>query len=392
MMMMMSAVRYEDVVTCIAHQLKCPICFEVFSHPVTLACGHSYCLQCINNHLKQSARRRECPQCRAELRTSCRLHKNVTIAAILELHGAGGPGVWDRVLTGSDEELGQDALQRRLDLLQQEIKKVESLLSESHSNIQNGRCFIRDRIRPQETPETPNVLSSSPDPEGGSPCAEESLGPPSVAQGDEVDQTVEFGSEESGARVSEDPDSLSGGTTSAAAALSAEFVSLYISPRLSHRRLVFIPQTRRVEVRSQRLRPQLGHFEASQCMAEQEFTTGRHYWDVETSACSGWAAGVAYAHLGKAERLGRSKSSWCIEWSNCRFSVWHDGSETQLKQTHPSRLRVLLDMDGGRLSFWTGADAETELYYFWVKFRGPVRPAFWLFGTKVGNALSFPGP
>lgn len=140
------------------------------------------------------------------------------------------------------------------------------------------------------------------------------------------------------------------------------------------------------------LRTQLRRFQACQWMAEQEFTTGRRYWDIETSECSGWAAGVAYAHLGHEERLGRSKSSWCVEWSSGRLSAWHDGSETQLKHTHPSRLRVLLDMDAGRLSFWSGADGEVELYDVQVEFGAPVRPVFWLFGTKSGNALSFPRP
>lgn len=176
-------------------------------------------------------------------------------------------------------------------------------------------------------------------------------------------------------------------------ALSAEFVSLSFSTHLGHRRLTFLPLRRRIEVRSSLpLRTQLRRFEACQWMAEQEFTTGRHYWDIETSACSGWAVGVAYAHLGQDERLGRSKSSWCIEWSSGRFSAWHDGTETPLKQGHPSRLRVLLDIDAGHLSFWSGADGEAELYNVQVKFTAPVRPVFWLFGTKPGNALSFPGP
>lgn len=176
-------------------------------------------------------------------------------------------------------------------------------------------------------------------------------------------------------------------------ALGAEFVPLSFSPGLGHRRLVFLPQRQRIEVRScASLRTRLCRFEACQWMAEQEFTTGRCYWDIETSACSGWAAGVAYAHLGHDERLGRSKSSWCIEWSNGRFSAWHDGSETPLKRRHPSRLRVLLDMDAGRLSFCSGADGDAELYDVQVEFRAPVRPVFWLFGTKPGNALSFPRP
>lgn len=104
MMMMMALC--EDVLTLIASHLKCPICFELFTEPVSLVCGHSYCLQCIQGHVKRSVRR-GCPQCRAELRPDCKLHKNVTICAILELQEVGGRKMWDRVLTGSEEEVHQ---------------------------------------------------------------------------------------------------------------------------------------------------------------------------------------------------------------------------------------------------------------------------------------------
>lgn len=102
----MMTASYEDIVTFVANQLKCPICFEIFTDPVTLECGHSYCLQCIKDHLKRTVRKK-CPQCRAELRPDCKLHKNVTISTILELQEVGGRKMWDRVLTENEEELSQ---------------------------------------------------------------------------------------------------------------------------------------------------------------------------------------------------------------------------------------------------------------------------------------------
>ncbi|KAK2857365.1 hypothetical protein Q7C36_005284 [Tachysurus vachellii] len=277
--------------------------------------------------------------------------------------------MWDRVLTGSDEQGG--------------------------SCLMSGRAYESSSSSSSSSSAVEGSYSSL-DCEGGRQSAENSLSLQSVPQNDEVSTNSESGKQENRVSVSKDSDTsrrFSDNGTSAAAVLSAEFVSLSFLPQKGHRRLVFTSQSQRIEVRSSlNLRTHLNRFDMSQWMAEQEFTTGRFYWDIETSSCSGWAAGVAYTHLGRDERLGRSKSSWCIEWSSGRFSAWHDGSETLLKQRHPSRLRVLLDMDAGLLSFWTGEAGEAELYSVQVEFRHSVSPVFWLFGTKSGNALSFPKP
>lgn len=176
------------------------------------------------------------------------------------------------------------------------------------------------------------------------------------------------------------------------AGLSHEFVMLSFSPQLGNQRLVFFPERRSIEVTFRNLRSQRCRFDVCQCMAHEEFSTGKHYWNVDTSRCNGWAIGVSYAHLKKDEQLGRSKESWCIEWSSQKFSAWHDNTETLLEHRHPNRVRVLLDMDNGDLSFWGLTDEEAELYSIRVEFSAPVRPIFWLYGMNKGNALSFPTP
>ncbi|XP_051982785.1 E3 ubiquitin-protein ligase TRIM35-like [Xyrauchen texanus] len=45
------------------NDLSCPVCTDVFTDPVLLSCGHSFCGQCIDNHWTSSGSR-NCPVCR----------------------------------------------------------------------------------------------------------------------------------------------------------------------------------------------------------------------------------------------------------------------------------------------------------------------------------------
>jgi Lon protease-like protein len=66
--------------------LCCPICFRLFSEPLTLRCGHSYCRACITRALS-SKPIQECPLCRDPLMLDASNAKvNVIIQKLLENH------------------------------------------------------------------------------------------------------------------------------------------------------------------------------------------------------------------------------------------------------------------------------------------------------------------
>lgn len=67
----------------------CVICLQVLEEPVTTACGHSYCMRCINSFwdTKQDDERKySCPQCRTTFRERPALQKNTLLADLLEEH------------------------------------------------------------------------------------------------------------------------------------------------------------------------------------------------------------------------------------------------------------------------------------------------------------------
>ncbi|XP_071380884.1 E3 ubiquitin/ISG15 ligase TRIM25-like [Centroberyx affinis] len=69
----------------------CSICLHLLKDPVTTACGHSYCMDCINRFWDQYERQKagySCPQCRQTFRPRPRLKRNTLLTDLLDKHKA----------------------------------------------------------------------------------------------------------------------------------------------------------------------------------------------------------------------------------------------------------------------------------------------------------------
>nr|XP_025033946.1 E3 ubiquitin/ISG15 ligase TRIM25-like isoform X2 [Pelodiscus sinensis] len=67
--------------------IVCPICLEVFTNPVTTACGHNFCMDCLQDYWDHQAVIGECPycpQCREPFSSRPRLRKNISLGEIAE--------------------------------------------------------------------------------------------------------------------------------------------------------------------------------------------------------------------------------------------------------------------------------------------------------------------
>ncbi|KAE8636972.1 hypothetical protein XENTR_v10003235 [Xenopus tropicalis] len=138
--------------------------------------------------------------------------------------------------------------------------------------------------------------------------------------------------------------------------------------------------------RKDQRRPQTPErFQVSQALSTRSFPSGRHYWEVEGSESGHWRVGVAYPSIergGFQAYIGYNNKSWCLwRWNN-NYTVVHDRKDTRLPHA-PScrRIRISLDYEAGRLSFYELSEPIRHLHAFTASFTEPLHAAFWVWGV-----------
>ncbi|XP_063786170.1 E3 ubiquitin/ISG15 ligase TRIM25-like [Pseudophryne corroboree] len=120
-------------------------------------------------------------------------------------------------------------------------------------------------------------------------------------------------------------------------------------------------------------------FQYPQVISTREFSSGRHYWDVDVSKAK-WKVGMCYPSIDKCGRqseIGYNNKSWslCMEY-NCQYLVSHDGIVDVLDDSIPcDRVRVYLDYEAGLLSFYSLCDPIRHIYTYSATFTEPLHAA-----------------
>ncbi|XP_073479549.1 E3 ubiquitin/ISG15 ligase TRIM25-like [Aquarana catesbeiana] len=113
-----------------------------------------------------------------------------------------------------------------------------------------------------------------------------------------------------------------------------------------------------------------------QVMSSQSFSSGRHYWDVDVGGSDIWIVGMCYPSIerrGEESGIGYNKKSWGLVRYNNQYYVIHDSDLIPLP-TNPSsnRVRIYLDYEARRISFYDLCDPIRHLHTFTTTFTEPL--------------------
>ncbi|KAM5158158.1 LOW QUALITY PROTEIN: uncharacterized protein ACMZJ9_009403 [Mantella aurantiaca] len=119
--------------------------------------------------------------------------------------------------------------------------------------------------------------------------------------------------------------------------------------------------------------------EYTQVLSSRRFSSGRHYWEVDVRGSSWWYVGMSYPSIerrGEQSGIGNNKKSWCVIRYNNKYFMSHDSKGIRLPDNISSnRVRIYLDYEAGKLSFYDLCDPIRHLHTFTTTFTEPLHAA-----------------
>ncbi|XP_068120627.1 E3 ubiquitin/ISG15 ligase TRIM25-like [Hyperolius riggenbachi] len=128
-------------------------------------------------------------------------------------------------------------------------------------------------------------------------------------------------------------------------------------------------------------------FQYCQVISSRCFSSGRHYWEVETSESGDWMIGVCYPSIDKKgvqSYIGNNNKSWGLCKFNNEYSVIHASEVSQIPYCVSCQsFRIYLDYEAGQLSFYELQGPIRHLHTFTASFTEPLYAVFYVWGDWV---------
>ncbi|XP_016116755.1 tripartite motif-containing protein 16-like [Sinocyclocheilus grahami] len=145
-------------------QFMCPVCLDLLKDPVTILCGHSYCMRCISVCWDEEDWKGiySCPQCRQTFTPRPVLGKNVVFTEMVEklkktrlqaaapaVHHTGSGDVHCDSCTGIKQKAVKSCLDCQSSYCQNHLEQHENLFRGKGHNLMDATGRLQEMICPQ---------------------------------------------------------------------------------------------------------------------------------------------------------------------------------------------------------------------------------------------------
>ncbi|XP_077327838.1 uncharacterized protein LOC143962438 [Lithobates pipiens] len=121
----------------------------------------------------------------------------------------------------------------------------------------------------------------------------------------------------------------------------------------------------------------------SQVLSSRSFSSGRHYWEVDVRRSDWWRVGMCYPSIdrrGDHSGIGYNNKSWGLWRYNDQYVVIHDSDTIPLPPNiFSNRVRIYLDYEAGRISFYGLCDPIRHLHTFTTTFTEPLHAGIYVY-------------
>ncbi|TFJ99698.1 Butyrophilin subfamily 2 member A2 [Platysternon megacephalum] len=337
----------SDLVQELQLEVTCSICTKYMEVPVMLDCGHNYCEDCISQHwdrVEEEEEPRQCPLCFRSFRQRS-FRQNKSLANVVEIVQ------WfpsQDVRSTSSSTMGKDP-QGRQHLLH---------------FLQDGQQMILQKLQEMEerngTREEGEERKEEPDPE----------------QQDENITLSRSGSEKPSKPRSQSPEPCACRLPLLNSVQKIQMMGYRASPELflsSDRRSVRLGDERK-DLPNYHKR-----FDTAPCvLANEGFSFGRYYWEVEVWDAGCWAVGVARKSVKRKGhlRLTPEHDFWTVEMHMGKYWALNTSLALVYCNERLHRVGVYLDYTEGQVAFYN-AESLAHLYTFTASFTEEIFPFFY---------------
>uniref|UniRef100_A0A8C4W9V0 E3 ubiquitin-protein ligase TRIM39-like n=1 Tax=Gopherus evgoodei TaxID=1825980 RepID=A0A8C4W9V0_9SAUR len=350
----------SDLVQELQLEVTCSICTKYMEVPVMLDCGHNYCEDCISQHwdrVEEEEEPRQCPLCRRSFRQRS-FRQNKSLANVVEI-----------VQRFPDQDKTQDVRSTSSSTMGKDPQGQQHLLH----FLQDGQQMILQKLQEMEemngTREEGEERKEEPDPE----------------QQDENITLTRSGSEKSLKPRSQSPElcdcRLPLLNSVQRKQMMGYRVEVTLNPKTANPQLVLSSDRRSVRLGDERKDLLNCHerFDTAPCvLADEGFSFGRYYWEVEVRDAGCWAVGVARKSVKRKGhlRLTPEHGFWTVEMHMGKYWALNTSPALVYCKERLHRVGIYLDYTEGRVAFYN-ADSLAHLYTFTTSFTEEIFPFFY---------------